>query len=253
MAEDFAVASARGIASGQRENLSMIVKRDEKPFDKGRGPTKSTCKLANRLSSSCRFCKGALICVVTLEAWHCKHCRHFHDLAHTGARHTTKIVSDRFVWKRMKSDVRDFCWQCLRCQASKVTTHIKASLQKRQEPDRRFASLHVDLVGPLPLSNGFSYLFTIIDRFSRWPEAIPLADATAKSCAIALLHTWIARYGIPQDITSDKGRQFTSTLWKELSSLLGIQLKFTTSYHPQSNGMVERCLLYTSPSPRDRG
>ena len=107
-------------------------------------------------------------------------------------------------------------------------------------PDFRFTALHLDIVGPLPESEGHSYLLTVIDRFSRWLEAIPLVDITAKTCATALLRHWVARYGVPASIVTDRGRQFTSELWAELAQVLGISRRQTTSYHPQSNGLIER-------------
>ena len=67
-----------------------------------------------------------------------------------------------------------------------------------------------------------------------------MVDMTAKTCATALLRHWVARYGVPESIVTDRGRQFTSDLWMELSRSLGISRKMTTSYHPQSNGMIER-------------
>ena len=85
------------------------------------------------------------------------------------------------------------------------------------------------------------YIFTMIDRYSRWIEAVPLAAMTAADCASALLRTWVARFGVPADITTDQGRQFSSDLWKEPHVLLGIRSLRTTAYHPQANGMVE-CL-----------
>ena len=94
-------------------------------------------------------------------------------------------------------------------------------------------------MGPLPLSQGYTYLFTV-DRFTRWPEAIPLASIDTKSCARAFARNWIARFGVPGDMSSDRGAQFTSDLWASLSNLLGIQLHRTTAYHPQANGLVER-------------
>ena len=63
---------------------------------------------------------------------------------------------------------------------------------------------------------------------------------TAASCASALLHSWISRFGLPEHITSDRGSAFISGLWSSLANLLGVQLHYTTAYHPQSNGMVER-------------
>ena len=83
-------------------------------------------------------------------------------------------------------------------------------------------------------------MFTIIDRYTRWPEAIPMADATASSCAFALLSQHIARFGVPEDVTSDRGPQFTSALWTALNTLLGVQHHCTTAYHPQANGIIER-------------
>ena len=111
---------------------------------------------------------------------------------------------------------------------------------KRLPPDRRFGSIHVNLVGPLPECEGFKYLFTIVDRWTRWPEAIPVQDMAAQSCARALLRHWVARFRILYEITADSGRQFTSELWKQMGSLLGIKMNNTTSYHPQANGLVER-------------
>ena len=111
---------------------------------------------------------------------------------------------------------------------------------KRELPDRRFGSLHVDLVGPLPECEGHKYLFTVIDRFSRWPDAIPVTDMTAKTCARALIRQWISRHGVPSDVTCDRGRQFTSDLWKEMNMILGIKSNNTTTYHPMANGLVER-------------
>jgi hypothetical protein len=72
-------------------------------------------------------------------------------------------------------------------------------------PTRRFSHLHVDLVGPLPASKGFTYLFTIIDRTSRWPEAIPIAATTTVDRANALFQGWVSRFGVPAVIMSDCG------------------------------------------------
>ena len=107
-------------------------------------------------------------------------------------------------------------------------------------PDKRFDSLHVGIVGPLPASQGFTYLLTIVDRFTRWPDAIPLSDISALKCGRAFLYHWVSRYGVPTTLTSDRGRQFVSELWRKTAALLGTATNTTTSYHPQSNGLVER-------------
>ena len=99
----------------------------------------------------------------------------------------------------------------------------------------------VNIVGPLPTSQGKTYLFTIIDRYTRWPEAILMTDATATSRAEALLSH--QSHSLEFHKTShnyDRGSQVILGLWTALGKLLGAQLHRTTSYHPQSNGIVER-------------
>ena len=163
-----------------------------------------------------------------------------HSLAHTGPRPTQRAVAERFVWHGLKKDIKRWCKECHSCQAAKIHRHTRTPISCRPPPSGRFLSLHVDLVGPLPSSEGMTYLFTVIDRFTRWPEAIPLPDAKTATCVKALIRHWISRFGIPADITSDRGAQFTSSLWAELGSTLGIHMQQTTAYHPQANGMVER-------------
>lgn len=163
-----------------------------------------------------------------------------HNLTHPGVRATQRLIGDRFVWHRMRSDINRWCRECLVCQSSKIQQHTKAPVLKMSIPRSPFSHVHVDLVGPLPPSHGFSYLLTIIDRHSRWSEALPLKSISAQDCAQEFLQGWVARYGLPLDITSDRGRQFTSSIWSALADKLGAKLHRTTSYHPQSNGMIER-------------
>jgi len=80
----------------------------------------------------------------------------------------------------------------------------------------------------------------MIDRTTRWPEAVPLSSISAESCVRAFISTWVSRFGVPAVLTSDRGSQFTSSVWTGVCSTLGISASTTTSFHPQSNGMVER-------------
>ena len=84
------------------------------------------------------------------------------------------------------------------------------------------------------------YLLTCIDRFTRWPEVIPIPDMTAETVAHAFISGWISRFGVPSSVTTDRGRQFESKLWHSLMVLLGCSRIRTTSYHPMSNGIIER-------------
>ncbi len=143
-------------------------------------------------------------------------------------------------WPNMAKQIRNFAQNCMQCQKAKISTHVHLSPSPIPVPQRRFEHVHVDIVGPLPPSTGFSYLFTVVDRTTRWPEAIPLSSISAADCASALFTGWIQRFGVPAFITSDRGAQFTSSLWQALCTLLSITHIQTTAYHPQSNGLVER-------------
>ena len=107
-------------------------------------------------------------------------------------------------------------------------------------PFRRFAHVHVDLVGPLPPSHGYTYFLTCIDRSTCWPEVIHLVWISSAEYASAMFHEWISRFGVPTIITSDRGTQFTSSLWSAICSLLNIRQNLTTTFHFQSKGIIER-------------
>ncbi len=160
-----------------------------------------------------------------------------HDLSHPGIRATQKLLTTRYVWPGINADVRRWTRTCISCQRAKTHKHTTTPHSSFSVPDSRFDVVHVDIVGPLPVCKGYSYL---LDRFTRWAEAIPMTSITTESITQAFLHGWIARFGVPSNLITDRGRQFESNLWNTLMSLLGIKRARTTAYHPQTNGMVER-------------
>ncbi|GFV95131.1 retrovirus-related Pol polyprotein from transposon opus [Trichonephila clavipes] len=162
-----------------------------------------------------------------------------HNLSHSGIRRSVHLMKQRFVWPSISSDVAKWARYCLACQKSKIHRHTRSPLSSFQEPSQRFDHVHLDLIGPLPPSNGYTYCLTMIDRFPKWPEAQPLKDITAETVAEAFFSSWVSRFGTPAILTTDRGRQFESSLFKALSKLLGVQKCRTTGYHPQANGMIE--------------
>jgi hypothetical protein len=134
---------------------------------------------------------------------------HLHGAAHPGMRASRRLVAARYVWTNLAKDVTAWARECLHCQRAKVHRHVQVPAQHSPIPTRRFSHIHLDLVGPLPTFKGFTHLFTIIDRTTRWPEVIPLSATTSLDCASALFQGWVSRFGVPAVITSDWGAQFT--------------------------------------------
>jgi hypothetical protein len=116
-----------------------------------------------------------------------------HGLAHPGIRATTRLISSRFLWPKLASDVAAWCRDCTACQAAKVTKQHKAAVVNFPNTASRFTAVHVDIVGPLPqTTEGFMYLLTVVDRATRWLEALPLRGVTAAECAEAFIAGWVA-------------------------------------------------------------
>lgn len=163
-----------------------------------------------------------------------------HGLAHPSGRVTRKMIGQRFVWPAMNKDITEWVKTCLQCQKNKVHRHNRLVPEQFPVPDTRFDHVHLDIIGPLPVIQGYRYCVTMIDRFTRWPEAAPIQDISAQVVAEAFVNTWVARFGAPKTITTDQGTQFESQLFKALTNLLGCVRTRTTTYHPASNGIIER-------------
>ena len=108
-----------------------------------------------------------------------------HTLAHLGIHSTKCLMSAWWVWAGMAADVTQWCRDCQFCQQAKVTKQPRAAMQAIPIPTRRFSHIHINLVGPLPRSpEGANHLFTMVDRSSRWLEAIPLARTDMATIAV---------------------------------------------------------------------
>ena len=163
-----------------------------------------------------------------------------HNMSHPGVIRSQKLIRERFVWPDIKRDIKNWCQQCNECQRNKVTKHNKSAVVPIDIETSKFSHIHMDIVGPLPLSDNFVYLLTMIDRFSNWTEAIPLKNIDTKTILDNFLGNWVSRYGVPESLTTDRGAQFSSHSFGEVLRQLGIKHIMTTAYNPRANSKIER-------------
>ena len=106
-------------------------------------------------------------------------------------------------------------------------------------PGEPWKQVGIDITSLTPTSDGYKYIIVMVDYFTKWIEAKPLLDKTAKSSAIFIYET-ICRHCVPRIQINDQGREFVNSLSRELHNLTGIEQHITSAYHPQANGLVER-------------
>ena len=113
-------------------------------------------------------------------------------LSHPGVSASRRLIFARFVWPGMSSGVGLWARSCLPCQKSKILTHVHCPVHSIPVPTQRFSYVHIDIIGPLPSSQGYAYLLTMMDKTTHWSEVVPLSSISAKSCVRAFISTWIS-------------------------------------------------------------
>ncbi|XP_068247717.1 uncharacterized protein [Palaemon carinicauda] len=136
-----------------------------------------------------------------------------HGLSNPLRRFTAQLLKTKFIWHGITKNSKHWGHTGTSSQTSKVHQQRDSGVGTFHQPQHCFAHLHVAVVGPLPISYGQHYQFTVIDRSTHWHDVIPLEIAASTSCTCGLLSGWIVRFGIPEHITFDMATTFTSQLW----------------------------------------
>ena len=165
-----------------------------------------------------------------------------HDEAgHQGKERTLSLLRDRFYWPWMARDTEFKVKYCERC------------IRRKSPVNQRAPLVNIETVQPLELvcmdyltletsKGGYSQVLVITDHFTRFAQAIPTKDQTAKTTAEVFFNSYIVHYGVPLKIHSDQGACFDGKIIHELCKLTGMTKSRTTAYHPAGNGMCERLI-----------
>ncbi|KAL6455441.1 hypothetical protein MHYP_G00361070 [Metynnis hypsauchen] len=157
---------------------------------------------------------------------------------HCGKEKTNDAISTRYYWPGMTIDINKWIKECSTCQMSRPIKH-----QDEYTPiivNEPWELVGMDLIGKLTVSsNGNQYICVLIDYFTKWVEAYPLASKSADvvtACIVQIIY----RFGAPKRILTDQGREFVNQINKEVCDLFGIKRSLCSPYHPQTNGLVEK-------------
>ena len=160
--------------------------------------------------------------------------------AHRGVKESVRQIASHYYWTDMKSEITRYVQTCHNCQSNKPSKNRPPHYGHFEVPDQRFTHVHLDVVGPLPQSEGYKYLLTAVDRTTRLFFAWPITEPSAKECSQQFLLHYISLFGIPSACTSDQGSNFVSAMFQELQRNLSIDINHTPVYWPQGNGLLER-------------
>jgi len=168
--------------------------------------------------------------------------RAFHEdpfAGHFGVARTLQKIAERYFWPDMAKQVHDFVKTCDVCQR-------RGPPPKRPEPlyplnvGEPFDRIGIDVVGPLPITaSGNRFIIVATDYLTKWPEAKATPDYTAPTTA-DFLYEMFTRHGTPKELLSDRGSNFMSQAIEALCNKWEVQQTFSSAYHPQTNGLVER-------------
>ena len=171
-------------------------------------------------------------------------CQQMHDsktAGHLGQARTVEKIKTRFYWYKMSQDIKSYCNTCFACASRKsVNKKRRAPLQQYVVgvPMERVA---LDILGPLPRTRkGNVYILVISEYFTKWVECYAMRRIDAKTTAALFVEQFVCRFGLPRQVHTDQGSNFTSKLFHEVCSLLQMDKTRTTGYCPHSDGLVER-------------
>ena len=164
-----------------------------------------------------------------------------HEETHQGLASTVERIRDKYFFPGAYAICKRIVSTCEICQKMGDKPKKQKHLLIDTSSGYPWQKVSMDICGPFPRTKrGNRFMITIKDCFSRYLEAYAIPDATSKTTIRIFSEKIIARYGTPEILLTDNGRNFNSKEMIAFCSALGIKKTNTTPYIPQANGIVER-------------
>jgi hypothetical protein len=157
-----------------------------------------------------------------------------HGVGHEGTEKTLHRVRTDFHIPGARALVHEFVRACAVCQRNKSDhLHPAGLLQPLEVPSLIWSDIALDFIEGFPQVNGKTVILTVVDRFSKYAHFVPLGHPyTATTAARAFFDNIVHLHGMPTSVVSDRDQVFTGHFWKELFKLSGVQLQFSSAFHP---------------------
>jgi hypothetical protein len=172
--------------------------------------------------------------------------REAHDSAYSIHPGSTKMYHDlkeKYWWYDLKRDVATHVAMCDVCQRLKAEhQRLAGLLQPLKVPEWKWEEIGMDFIVGLPHTRGgYDSIWVMVDRLTKVAHFIPV-KTTYSGAQLAELYMSriVCLHGVPKKIISDRGTQFTSRFWKRLHESMDTKLNFSSAYHPQTDGQMER-------------
>ena len=164
---------------------------------------------------------------------------------HPGENKMYQDLRRSYWWRKMKADVASYVASCGVCQQVKAERRRPAGkLQSLEVPMMPWDDITMDFVVGLPRTQrGKDSIWVVVDRLTKVAHFIPVRTTNSASDLAPIYVREIVRlYGVPNSIVSDRDAKFVSKFWESLQKAMGTQLKFSTTFHPQTDGQSERTI-----------